>query len=124
MKCVQCRNEMVSSDEDYRYNLSGLIYIVLSEIPVHRCSCGERTVSIPRIDELHRKIAMTLIFRYGGKLSFAETRFLKSYIDENYVHEPGSEPDVPNELRADVIFRYHETPKGGEWTIDLTTVSY
>ena len=80
MKCPQCRHEMVRSTENHRYTESGLSNVVLVGVEVRRCqNCGENVVSIPRIEELHRTIAMTLI-RHTGRLAPSEIRFLRKWL--------------------------------------------
>jgi len=80
MKCPQCRHAMVHSTENYRYTESGLANVVLVGIEVRRCQkCGENMVSIPRIEELHRTLAMLLI-RHTGRLAPSEIRFLRKWL--------------------------------------------
>jgi putative zinc finger/helix-turn-helix YgiT family protein len=80
MKCPQCRHEMVRSTENHRYTESGLSNVVLVDVEVRHCpQCGEHTVSIPRIEQLHQAIAMELI-RYTGRLAPSEIRFLRKWL--------------------------------------------
>lgn len=80
MKCPQCRHEMVRSTENHRYVESGLANVVLVGVEVRRCkNCGETVVSIPRVEDLHCTIAMTLI-RDRGRLVPAEIRFLRKWL--------------------------------------------
>src|SRR5215813_14669976 len=80
MKCPQCRHQMVRSIENHRYTESGLSNVVLVDVEVRRCqNCGEITVSIPRIEELHRTLAMALI-RHPGRLAPSEIRFLRKWL--------------------------------------------
>ena len=80
MKCPQCRHQMVSSIENHRYPESGLSNVVLVGVEVRRCpSCGEHMVAIPRIEELHRTLAMALI-RDRGRLAPNEIRFLRKWL--------------------------------------------
>ncbi|HEX4422524.1 MAG TPA: type II TA system antitoxin MqsA family protein [Kofleriaceae bacterium] len=75
-----CRHEMVSSNENHRYTESGLSNVVLVGIEVRHCPhCGERMVSIPHIDELHRMIAMAVI-RERSRLAPNEIRFLRKWL--------------------------------------------
>jgi YgiT-type zinc finger domain-containing protein len=67
MKCPQCRHEMVRTIENHRYAESGLSNVVLVGVEVQHCqNCGENLVSIPRIEGLHRAIAMALIRHPGS----------------------------------------------------------
>jgi putative zinc finger/helix-turn-helix YgiT family protein len=71
---------MVRSIENHRYTESGLSNVVLVDVEVRRCqNCGEITVSIPRIEELHRTLAMALI-RQTGRLAPSEIRFLRKWL--------------------------------------------
>ncbi|HET9621217.1 MAG TPA: type II TA system antitoxin MqsA family protein [Kofleriaceae bacterium] len=80
MKCPQCRHEMVRSTENHRYTESGLSNVVLVGVEVRHCShCGEHTVSIPHIEDLHRSIAMAII-KNPGRLAPSEIRFLRKWL--------------------------------------------
>jgi len=80
MKCPQCRHEMVRKIENHRYSESGLSNVVLVGVEVRRCqNCGESMASIPRIEGLHRAIAMALI-RHRGRLAPEEIRFLRKWL--------------------------------------------
>jgi putative zinc finger/helix-turn-helix YgiT family protein len=80
MKCPQCRHEMVRSTENHRYTESGLSNVVLVGVEVRRCqNCGETAVAIPRLEELHRSLAMSLI-RHTGRLAPSEIRFLRKWL--------------------------------------------
>ncbi|TMQ11496.1 MAG: helix-turn-helix domain-containing protein [Deltaproteobacteria bacterium] len=80
MKCPQCRTPMQSRRENYRWDASGLSNVVLIDVEVRRCpACGEHTVVIPRIEELHRTLAMAVISR-PGRLAPQEIRFLRKWL--------------------------------------------
>lgn len=80
MKCPQCRHAMVRSTENHRYSESGLSNVVLVGVEVRRCPhCGENVVSIPRMEELHRALAMTII-RQPGRVAPSEIRFLRKWL--------------------------------------------
>ena len=71
---------MRTKRENYRYDASGLKGLVLVNVEVSRCQkCGETTVAIPRIEDLHRAIAGTLV-RKPGLLDADEIRFLRKYL--------------------------------------------
>jgi putative zinc finger/helix-turn-helix YgiT family protein len=71
---------MQSSRENHRWDASGLPNVVLIDVEVRRCpACGERTVVIPRIEALHRALAMTVIAR-PGRLAPQEIRFLRKWL--------------------------------------------
>ena len=80
MKCPQCRHEMVRTVENHRYAESGLPNVVLVGVEVRRCpNCGENMVAIPRMEELHRTLAMALI-RHTSRLAPSEIRFLRKWL--------------------------------------------
>jgi len=58
----------------------GLPGITLQGVEVSRCGkCGEYEVAIPRIEELHRSIAQTVISK-KERLTPAEIRFLRKHL--------------------------------------------
>jgi len=70
---------MMEATETHDYGQCGLP-VQLQGIVVHRCpACGEDEVVIPRIDELHRLIARSVIRKPAG-LSGAEVRFLRKWL--------------------------------------------
>lgn len=77
MKCTECGASMTTRRENYRYQECGLRYITLKGIDVSRCpNCGNYEISIPRIEDLHRLIAKTLIEKMT-RFTGAEIRFLR-----------------------------------------------
>jgi putative zinc finger/helix-turn-helix YgiT family protein len=71
---------METSRENHRWDASGLPHVVLVDVEVRRCpACGERAVMIPRIEALHRALAMVTISR-PGRLSPREIRFLRKWL--------------------------------------------
>jgi len=80
MKCPTCRHEMKSTREAFRYEAVGLPGVVLADVEVRRCpNCGETSVSIPRIEDLHRVIAWDVIQK-PERLTPEEVRFLRKYL--------------------------------------------
>src|SRR5687767_12141989 len=80
MKCPVCRSELKSRRESHRYTESGLPNVTLADVEVRHCAkCGEHLVSIPRIEELHRVLALELI-RQKSRLTGDEVRFLRKYL--------------------------------------------
>jgi putative zinc finger/helix-turn-helix YgiT family protein len=81
MKCDACGSaEMVTTVESYRYKGVGLPGVTLLGVEVSRCpACGEQEVAIPRIEELHRTIALSLIGK-PSRLTPEEVRFLRKYL--------------------------------------------
>jgi len=77
MTCSNCGCPMKARRENYLYAECGLPYITLAGIRVHRCpKCGNYEISIPRIEELHRLIARTLIEKLT-RFTGAEIRYLR-----------------------------------------------
>jgi putative zinc finger/helix-turn-helix YgiT family protein len=71
---------MQSTRENYRWDASGMSNVVLVDVEVRRCpACGEQAVVIPRIEELHRSLAMTII-AHPGRLPPQEIRFLRKWL--------------------------------------------
>jgi YgiT-type zinc finger domain-containing protein len=60
MKCVECGGQLKSTRGAHRYTESGLSNVTLMNVETRQCpACGAREVVIPRMDELHRLIALT-----------------------------------------------------------------
>ena len=77
MKCIECRTPMKSRKENYRYDFCGLKHITLIGILVSRCpACPNVEISIPRVVDLHRRIARALIEK-ATRLTGEEIRFLR-----------------------------------------------
>ncbi len=71
---------MRTKRENYSYTASGLPHVTLVGVEVRRCgACGEHEVVIPRIEELHRVMALTVI-RKPNRLTGDEARFLRKYL--------------------------------------------
>jgi len=71
---------MKSGRENYLYRESGLPNITLVGIEVNRCpGCGEYEAVIPRIEQLHRVIAVA-VARKAPRLSSNEISFLRKYL--------------------------------------------
>lgn len=80
MKCIDCGATMETGKENYRYDDSGLPYVVLVNVEVSRCAkCGAVEVKIPAIEPLHRAIAWS-VARKDSRLTPEETRFLRKYL--------------------------------------------
>lgn len=80
-KCELCGGTMVTrkatSDQPYRYGLSGLDNVLLVGIEVRECrKCRAQVPVIPKIAELHQAIAMDLALK-KGLLTGKEVRFLR-----------------------------------------------
>ena len=80
MKCIECGGTMKTRRENYRWDASGLP-VTLSGVQVSRCTkCGAHEVAIPRIEELHRVIAMAVISK-RARLAAQEIRYLRKFLD-------------------------------------------
>jgi putative zinc finger/helix-turn-helix YgiT family protein len=102
--CAQCRKLMKTERQNYRYTESGLANVTLVGIEVSHCpSCGERVVSIPRMAQLHRAIALELI-RKSAKLTSAEIRFLRKQLglsSKDLAARIGVEPETVSRWESD-----------------------
>src|SRR5712691_1924098 len=80
MNCQDCGAEMKTSRENYRYDESGLPYVVLSGVEVGHCpKCGLREVAIVGMDNLHGLIAR-MVAQKSNRLTSEEVRFLRKYL--------------------------------------------
>ena len=63
MICPDCQsNELIENKETIRYKESGLSNVALQNVLVRKCpGCGNKLVSIPSLEGLHRSIAVVLI---------------------------------------------------------------
>lgn len=104
MKCPNCRSEIVSKKGNYLYTESGLHYITLQNVDICNCSkCGEQTVSIPKIEELHRVIAFAII-KKKERLSADEIRFLRKYLGwsgKDFAEHMGVTPETVSRWEND-----------------------
>lgn len=80
MKCPSCGADATAVQEPYRYVESGLSNVWLEGIDVLLCNaCGEETVTIPNVEELHDLLARMLLAR-PSRYSGEEVRFLRAHI--------------------------------------------
>jgi putative zinc finger/helix-turn-helix YgiT family protein len=80
MKCLECGGRMAVRRENHRYDACGLAGVTLLRVEVARCpDCGEYEVMIPAIEQLHRKIAWTVVEK-RARLAPAEIRYLRKYL--------------------------------------------
>jgi putative zinc finger/helix-turn-helix YgiT family protein len=71
---------MKEGRENHLYKSSGLSHVVLENVQVARCpACGEYTVSLPRVLELHQMLAQTLLDK-PEKLTPEEIRYLRTWL--------------------------------------------
>ena len=80
MKCGRCGGPMKTATENYLYRECGLTTVTLVGIEVGRCRhCGEHEAVIPKIEQLHRIIALTTA-RKVPRLAPEEIRFLRKHL--------------------------------------------
>lgn len=78
LTCFGCGHGMTSGPENVQYDACGLPGVTLVGVEVSRCGhCGRYEVAIPRIEELHRVMALALV-RKSARLTPAEIRFLRT----------------------------------------------
>ncbi len=80
-KCYKCDGVVeTTKDRPYHYKESGLDYIWLIGILQYKCKkCGEMSVEIPRINELHLLIGKNIVCKKAF-LTGPEVRFLRKEI--------------------------------------------
>jgi putative zinc finger/helix-turn-helix YgiT family protein len=78
VKCPECNEGTLEARRENRsYKESGLPNIVLLDVEVSHCpACGADLVSLPRLSELHRTIALALIDK-PSRLVPGEIRYLR-----------------------------------------------
>ena len=81
MRCIECQGPMSEKVENHRYDECGLPNITLVGIRISRCrQCGGYEIAIPRIEQLHRLIARSVIEK-ATRLTPAEVRYLRTWMD-------------------------------------------
>lgn len=79
MKCFDCGTKLTVNRENVRYEC-GLPNVTLLDVEVNRCPrCGYKETVIPKVEELHRQIALQLVTG-SGRFGPDEIRFLRRYI--------------------------------------------
>jgi len=76
MICPDCNKKTKKVSADYTYRESGLDNILLEDIPMYVCSCGNKFPIISNIRQLHDLIAENII-KKPERLSGKEARFLR-----------------------------------------------
>jgi len=96
MKCPRCGGEVAVQRENYDYSSCGLP-VTLVDVQVRTCpSCGEKGAAIPRIEELHRAIAIA-VSQKTARLSGDEVRFLRKFLGwsgADFARHIGVQPEV------------------------------
>ncbi len=76
-KCFNCEKAVnVVKDKPYQYRESGLDYVYLIGVIQYECTCGEKYVEIPRINELHLLIGKNIVCK-KELLRGQEVKFLR-----------------------------------------------
>jgi len=79
MKCYTCGMEMKMETRDYPYLESGLDNVVLKDLPVYVCECGEEMPVIKGAEKLHAEIADVITWK-PSPLTGKEAKFLRKRI--------------------------------------------
>lgn len=82
MTCAECGGDRVTVERAVaiRYDMGGLHHVTLQGVETRRCEgCGDVTIKIPRIGQLHRVLADYLI-RQPRLLLGCEIRFLRTHL--------------------------------------------
>jgi putative zinc finger/helix-turn-helix YgiT family protein len=74
--CPKCGKLQETSRSDYKYLESGLDNVIICNIEMIKCSCGEESALIPRILAVHEAIANCLLEK-ENQLTGKEIRFLR-----------------------------------------------
>src|SRR5215471_1307989 len=97
MTCKRCRGgPLETRRENYDYSSSGLP-VTLCEVQVRYCAhCGDRTAAIPRVQELHRAIALAVAHK-TARLTGPEVRFLRKFLGwsgADFAHHIGVSSEI------------------------------
>lgn len=76
MKCFACGREMEKVKTKYKYVESGLDNIILTNMYMYECECGERMPILENIQGLNRYIAKLLVTQVAS-LNGKECRFIR-----------------------------------------------
>lgn len=74
--CPNCGKSQETSRGNYRYLESGLDNVIICDIEMIKCSCGEESALIPGILAVHKAIANSLLEK-ETQLTGKEIRFLR-----------------------------------------------
>lgn len=80
MKCDNCGAKARGTRGNYAFTECGLPGVVLQDVEIVHCiACGERQVTIPRLNELMRTLAAAVICK-PYPLNGKEVRFLRKFL--------------------------------------------
>jgi putative transcriptional regulator len=94
MKCAECGSDQMTVERSavIRYDAGGLHHVTLQGVETRRCAvCGDESIKIPRIGQLHRVLADYLI-RQPRLLLGIEIRFLRTHLGlstQDFAHRLG-----------------------------------
>ena len=94
MSCAECGKDRMTVERNatIRYDMGGLHHVTLRGVEKRRCEvCGDESVKIPRIGQLHRVLANYLI-RQPRLLLGNEIRFLRTHVGlstQDFAHVMG-----------------------------------
>ena len=74
--CPDCGKSQETFRGDYRYLESGLDNVIICDIELIKCSCGQESALIPKILAVHKAIANGLLEK-ETQLTGKEIRFLR-----------------------------------------------
>ena len=78
--CADCNKPMTSKAETLRSSDCGLPDVTLLGVEVRRCAaCGDHELVLPKIEQLHRAIALAVIGK-RARLTGDEVRSLRKYL--------------------------------------------
>jgi putative zinc finger/helix-turn-helix YgiT family protein len=103
--CPHCEKAALTKRmETYLYTESGLPNVTLVGVEVRRCpACGHHAVVLPRVEELHRTIALAVI-RKRSRLTGTEVRYLRKYLGwsgVDFAHHIGVDPSTVSNWEND-----------------------
>lgn len=76
MHCPNCGKTMRKAKRNYHYTESGLDNVIIQDLGVFICDCGEEMPVIPSIEGLHKVIAFAII-QFKILLTGPQIRFLR-----------------------------------------------
>ncbi len=79
--CTDCGEPVTFERVSYRYLESGLPNVILQGVEVAVCPCGNSIVSIPKVELVHRTIALALVERNPGRMTGEQFRFLRKHLE-------------------------------------------
>lgn len=80
LACPNCGKLQGTFRGDYRYLESGLDHVIICDVEIIRCSCGEESALIRGILAVHKAIANCLLEK-ETQLTGKEIRFLRKEMD-------------------------------------------